>query len=240
MVHVAGAVIAPDRSAFHACNVLGTEAVVAAARAAGVRRLVHVSSLAAREPGLSDYGWSKAESERVVAASGLEWTIVRPPAIYGPGDMEMLELFRIAAAGLIMLPPGGRMSIIEASDLGRLLLDLVPAPGTAGRTFEPDDDHPGGWDHREFAQLLAAAVGRRALALPVPAAVLRLASRAEALIRPGRAKLTADRVRYFCHPDWVVSAPARPPAELWRPAIDTPSGLRATALWYREQGLLRR
>lgn len=240
VIHVAGAVNAPDRGSFHAHNALGTEAVAQAAEAAGVRRFIHVSSLAAREPGLSNYGWSKAESERIVSASRLEWTAVRPPAIYGPGDMEMLELFRMAAAGLVMLPPAGRLSVIEASDLARLLLELVPAAETAGQIFEPDDDRPGGWDHREFAKAIAAAVGRRALAFPVPAAVLRAASRAEGLIRPGRAKLTADRVRYFCHPDWVVSSGARPPLELWRPMIETPAGLRATALWYRERGLLRR
>jgi uncharacterized protein YbjT (DUF2867 family) len=240
VIHVAGAVNAPDRAGFHACNVAGTEAMLAAADACGVRRFVHVSSLAAREPGLSNYGWSKAESERVVAASALDWTIVRPPAIYGSGDMEMLDMFRLAAMGLIMLPPRGRLSIIEAGDLGRLLLDLVPSTETAGKTFEPDDGRPEGWDHREFAQLLTQAVGRRALILPLPAQMLRLASRVEGLIRPGRTKLTADRVRYICHPDWVVSPEARPPAELWRPLIETPSGLRATADWYREQLLLRR
>ena len=233
-----GGYTAPDRAAFHDCNALGTEAVVAAAEAAGVQRFIHVSSLAAREPGLSDYGWSKAEAERSVAASGLSWSMVRPPAIYGPGDLEMLELFRMARAGVVLLPPAGRLSIIEASDLARLLLDLVPARDMGGRIFEADDNRPDGWDHREFAQLLAAAVGRRALALPVPAAVLRLASRADTLIRRGRAKLTADRVRYFCHPDWVVRADARPPASLWTPAIDTAAGLKATARWYRERGLL--
>src|SRR5690242_13818617 len=125
VIHVAGVVNAPDRAGFVAGNVDGTQAIVEAAEAAGVRRFVHVSSLAAREPQLSDYGWSKAEAERVVEGSGLDWTMVRPPAIYGPGDMEMRELFRLAKRGFAFTPPAGRLSVIEVSDLGRLLLALT-------------------------------------------------------------------------------------------------------------------
>ncbi|PZP87386.1 MAG: hypothetical protein DI592_03700, partial [Stenotrophomonas maltophilia] len=71
-----------------------------AARDAGCRRFVHVSSLAAREPELSDYGWSKAAAEVLVKASRLDWVMLRPPGVYGPGDTEFLDLFRIARRGL--------------------------------------------------------------------------------------------------------------------------------------------
>ena len=64
------------------------------------------------------YGASKARSEELVRGSGLDWTIVRPPAVYGPGDKETLELFRMAKAGLILLPPKGRLSLIHVDDLG--------------------------------------------------------------------------------------------------------------------------
>ena len=66
-----------------AVNVGGTANMIDAARKAGVRRFIQISSLAAREPELSDYGRSKARAERLVAASGLEWTILRPPARMG-------------------------------------------------------------------------------------------------------------------------------------------------------------
>lgn len=65
VLHIAGAVNVPTREAFAAANIEGTRNVVEAARAAGVRRFVHVSSLAAREPDLSAYGWSKAGAEEV-------------------------------------------------------------------------------------------------------------------------------------------------------------------------------
>jgi len=238
VVHVAGVVNARDRAGFDAGNAAGTAAMLAAARAAGIDRFVHVSTLAAREPSLSDYGASKALAEDHVRASGLSWAIVRPPAVYGPRDREMLELFRMAARGIVLLPPKGRLSVIAAEDLVRLLLTLaIDRSGSV--TYEPDDGRATGWDHAGFARALGVAVGRRVLPVSAPAAALRIASRIEGWVRPGKAKLTADRVRYFCHPDWVSTPHARPPAGLWRPEVLTPEGLRRTADWYRREGWLR-
>ncbi|MGI4732702.1 MAG: SDR family oxidoreductase [Janthinobacterium lividum] len=236
-IHVAGVVNAPDRAGFAAGNAQGTAAMLAAAADAGVRRFVHVSSLAAREPGLSDYGWSKAEAERLVAASALDWTIVRPPAIFGPRDTELLELFRLARRRVVPLPPaGGRLSVIAVGDLSRLLLDLATTQALVRASVDPDDGRPDGWDHRDFARAIGDAVGARVVPLPLPGPVLAALSRIEGALRGPRAKLTADRVRYFCHPDWV--AHDRPPADVWVPQEDTPAALAATAAWYRGQGLL--
>ena len=58
------------------------------------------------------------------------------------------------------------------------------------------------------------------------------------LMRGKRAKLTPDRVAYFCHQDWVIDAAKRPPANFWTPQVPTAEGLAATAAWYRDQGLL--
>ena len=232
VIHMAGAVSARNRAAFEKVNTIGTEAVLKAAEAAGVGGFVHVSSLAAREPSLSDYGWSKAASEAAVTASAMEWAIVRPPAVYGPGDREMLELFRMAKRGFVALPPGGRLSVIAAEDLVRLLLDLVETPAP-GRTYEPDDGVEGGWSHEGFAHALGTAVGREVRTVAVPARLLRLGAAIDSTLRRGRAKLTRDRARYFCHPDWVVAAERQPPRDLWQAEIPTETGLKATADWYR-------
>jgi uncharacterized protein YbjT (DUF2867 family) len=238
VVHVAGLINAATKAGFEAVNVTGTLAVIDAARAAGVRRFIHISSLAAREPDLSDYGWSKARAERLVAASGLDWTIVRPPAIYGPGDRETFELFKMARRGLVALPPKGRFSVLHVEDLCRLILAVIGQADTIGETYEPDDGAENGWDHRHFARTLGRVFGKRAATIAMPKAVMQGAARVDRLVRRSRAKLTPDRVRYYCHPDWVVTAEARPPAALWRPAIRTATGLKATAEWYREQGWL--
>lgn len=235
VIHVAGVINAPDRAGFERGNVGGTLNMLRAARDTGVRRFVHVSSLAAREPDLSDYGRSKARSERMVAASSLGWTIVRPPAVYGPGDREMLEMFRMARRGIVALPPGGRLSVIAAEDLARLLLVAAVTPDMAGALYEPDDCRPGGWSHYEFAHALGAAFGRGVRPVALPASLLRFGAWADGVVRRRGAKLTPDRVRYFCHPDWVAGEPHHPPAGLWRPLVPTPAGLKATADWYRAQ-----
>jgi uncharacterized protein YbjT (DUF2867 family) len=234
VIHVAG-VINGSRNQFEAVNIGGTAAVIDAARHAGVRRFIHISSLAAREPELSAYGWSKAKSEKLVASSGLEWTIIRPPAIYGPGDRETLELFKMARRGFVALPPPGHFSIIHVEDLCRLILTVIDEPDTVAETYEPDDGRENGWQHKHFARTLSRVFGKRAATMAMPRAMLHGLSHIDRLVRRGGAKLTADRVRYFCHPDWVVTAERKPPAELWEPQIRTPSGLKATADWYLQE-----
>lgn len=237
VIHVAGVLNAPDAAGFEAGNVAGTANMLVAASRAGVDRFVHVSSLAAREPQLSHYGASKARSEPLVCASGLDAVIVRPPAIYGPGDRETLDLFRMAKAGLVILPPEGRLSLIHVDDLADLLLALATERPFTNGTLEPDDGS-GGYRHKEFAALLGQAVGRKVAAVSTPAAMLRLGARLDRLVRGSKAKLTLDRAAYFAHPNWVASPQATPPAQLWQAKIATPEGLKSTADWYRLQGWL--
>lgn len=242
VIHIAGVVNAPDRAGFEAGNAIGTAALTEAMLLGETRRLVHVSSLAAREPDLSDYGWSKAEAERYVRTSGLDWTMVRPPAIYGPGDAELLELFQMAARGFVLLPPGGRLSVIHVDDLAALLVRLAvdPVGPTRNAVYEVDDGRPGGWSHKDFARAIGAAVGRKSvLTLPMPSPLVRLGARIDRRIRGDRARLTPDRAAYFCHEDWVAAEAMKVPARLWTPAIAAEQGLAATARAYRERGLLR-
>ncbi len=241
VIHIAGVVNAPDRARFEAGNGTGTAAVIAAMKRAGVNRLVHVSSLAAREPDLSDYGWSKAQAEQHVTTSGLDWTMVRPPAIYGPGDAELLELFQMAARGFVLLPPGGRLSVIHVDDLADLLLTLASTDqATKAQIYEADDARPTGWSHTEFAHAIGQAVGKRSVCtVAMPSGLLRIGARIDRLLRGDKARLTPDRAAYFCHDDWVSNPSLQPPASLWTPAIPTPDGLALTAQAYRAKGLLR-
>lgn len=240
IVHVAGLTNAPDPAAFEDANVGGTERLIAAARSAKVRRFVFVSSLSAREPDLSVYGSSKAKAEKLVEASGLDWTIVRPPGVYGPRDVDYFEMFRSAKFGLVPLPPGGASSIIHVEDLARLLLDLVDASPALvrRRTFEPDDGRDGGWSHKELAKAIGRAVGRPVFAPHLPRTVLEAAARADRLLRGDKARLTADRVGYMTHPNWVARSNYKVPEAVWSPRIGGEEGLEATARWYRAQGML--
>lgn len=237
VIHIAGLTNNPDPAQFEVANVAGTAAMLDAAQQAGVDRFVFVSSLSAREPKLSAYGASKAAAEDLVGRSKLDWTTVRPPAVYGPRDTDMFELFRSARYGFIPLPPGGATSMIHVGDLAALLLDLVPSSAqTRRKTFEPDDGREGGWSYKEMAGAIGDAVGRPVFAPNLPAQLLRGAVGVDKLLRGGNAKLTADRVGYMCHPNWVVRSDRAVPTDVWKPSVDTRAGLKSTAEWYRDQG----
>ncbi len=260
VIHIAGLTNTPDPAEFEAANVTGTQNMIAATKEAGVKRFVFVSSLSAREPDLSAYGASKARAETLVEASGLDWTTVRPPAVYGPRDTDMFELFRSAKWGIVPLPPRGATSIIHVDDLACLLMTLATralhpstrslsgdnpggrvegAGGLARRkVFEPDDGREGGWSHKELAHAIGKSMGRKVFAPNLPANVLDLAATADKLLRGDKAKLTPDRVGYMCHPNWVVRSQKAVPAKLWQPRISGEAGLAMTAKWYRDEGWL--
>lgn len=238
VIHVAGVINARDAAGFEAGNITGTAAMLAAAEQAGVKRFVHVSSLAAREPRLSIYGATKAGAEALVSASAIPSAIVRPPAVYGPGDRETLELFKMAKRGFVLLPPEGRLSLIHVDDLGRLLLALTSPACPDQLLVEPDDGRHRGWSHEEFGQALGKALGCRVVTLSTPRPILNLCAQIDRLVRRDRAKLTADRVAYFCHPDWMVDPGRGAPEGLWLPEVETEQGLAKTVKWYREAGWL--
>ena len=236
-LHIAGVVNAPDRRGFEAGNIDGTLAIVEAAKQAGTKRFIHVSSLAATQPQLSIYGETKAKAEKIVATSGLDWTIIRPPAVYGPGDGEFLDLFKMARLGFVTMPPDadGRLSVIHVHDLCRALLALLPEQEDfTAQIFEVDDGKPGGWTQESFAKAIGSAMGKRVAAVGVPKSLLRLGAMADRLARGDKAKLTADRVNYFCHDDWTIDPQRRLPTQLWQAQIDTLQGLKDTANWYRQ------
>lgn len=231
VIHIAGIVNAPDRAGFDAGNVAGTAAMLAAAKAAGVARFVHVSSLAAREPQLSMYGASKAEAEALVRASGLDWVIVRPPGVYGPDDREMLDIYKLAARGLYIAPPG-RLSLVHVDDLARALLALADA-GPSRQLLEVDDGAAGGISHPEFARAIGTGLGRRVRVVPLPLSMLHLAARIGL-----SAKLTRDRANYIAHPDWVARGGNAALAGVWAPQVDLATGVADTIAGYRGKGWL--
>ncbi len=240
VIHVAGLTSTRNTSRFEAANVTGTANLIAAAKMAKTARFVFVSSLSAREPDLSEYGASKARAETLVKDSGLDWTIVRPPAVYGPGDKDMFELFRAAKFGVVPVPPKGSTSIIHVEDLARLLVALARTnPVASGQTYEPWDDNAFGYEHKELAKLIGKAMGKdQVTAAPLPATVMRLGAQIDGLFRGNKAKLTEDRVGYMLHPDWVCDMKKAPPISIWQAVWDGEAGLRMTADWYKEQGWL--
>ena len=253
--HVAGAIAATGEAEFLRCNRDGTRNLVSAAEANGTGRFVLVSSLAAGGPSphglplqgneaprpVTAYGRSKLEAERVVQASRLAWSIVRPPLVYGPRDREVLKVFRLVRFGIapVFGDGGQELSAVHGADLATALVAIAAAPAAVGGTYNAC--HPEVFTSAEFVAGVAAAMGRSVRVLRVP----RMAGRALLSITERVARfsgrptiLTADKANEFFQPAWTGD-----PAPLirdsgWHPAYDLRTGLDHTYQWYRKAGWL--
>lgn len=246
VVHVAGAIHAPDRAAFLAANAAGAARVAEAAARAGCPLLVHVSSLAARAPGLSAYAESKALGEQEALRRGdrLRVAVVRPPAVYGPGDRATLPLLRGLARGWLAAPAAprhARFSLLHARDLAALVVRLIDAHLASGTVVEPDDGTDGGYGWADLARLASDALGRKVRLVRVPRPALellaRLAERRAASVGTPP-PVSRAKVAELFHPDWVCRRGTLAGLDGWRPEVGFARGLPATLCWYRQAGWL--
>jgi nucleoside-diphosphate-sugar epimerase len=238
VIHLAGAIAAPDREIFFAVNSRGTEKIAKAAIAASVPRFIHVSSLAAREPDISDYGASKhAAEDALLTLKPAGLLIVRPPVVYGPGDRATLPLLGQLTRRTAFIPgrAQARFSLLYVDDLANFL--VAQATGEAQGRLEIDDGRPQAYGWPDLFEMAAESEGHRARPVYVPQWLLKGLAWPVARIGAAlklRVPLTPGKVRELYHPDWV----ARPTGPMPRDAIEFAEGFRRTIAWYREQGWL--
>ncbi len=241
VIHLAGVIKGHRLTDFVRGNVDGTAAMLLATHRAGIRRFLHISSLAAQAPHLSHYCRSKAEAEVLVAASGLDWTILRPPGVYGPGDRETLALFKAALGPVLPIPAGkSRISWIYVDDLCAAIVSALN-PVMVRQTVEVDDGS-GGISHRAFAAALTSAVGRRAKIIALPKQLLSplgYINQLRAGLSRQAAMLTTGKVREIFHPDWSVADTRLQKQTGWEPKVRLAEGLSSTMSWYRQHGWLQ-
>ena len=245
LVHCAGRTAACTAGEFEEVNVEGTRAVLAAAEAAGVRRFVHISSLAARAPDISNYAASKRAGEDLVrgGGGGRSWVILRPPAVYGPGDRATLPLIKQLTQRLAFVPgtTEGRASLIHVRDLAAAIAHVTLDDELSGSVYELDDGKERGYSWRELSAAAGEAEGHRVSCIFLPRQVVKLAGAVElALAKRGRRtpEVTPDKVSELYHPDWVCRNNLLQNQSSWHPSVNLVDGLRETASWYRQQGWL--
>ena len=256
VVHAAGVTNVRRLSEYFDVNTAGTERLWQAARETGVGRFLYVSSLAAGGPSrdgvvrdettppapVSTYGRSKLAGEEVVLDTGRvpgpAGVVVRPPAVYGPRDPDVLTLVRFARSGHFPMTLSGRReaSMVYATDLAdgmRLALEKGPAGGVYYLTDGAVHTLP------EVAAAMGKALGRKVRAVPVPRLVLTAAALGGEVwnrLRPTPATLNLDRARQFGAREWTASD-RRARSELgYRSQYDLERGLAETIAWYRHIG----
>lgn len=238
VIHCAGAVRGGSRADFDRVNEEGARRIAqAAARQTQIPRFLLISSLAARVPELSHYAGSKWRGECAVktTSNNLRWTVLRPPAVFGPGDRELLPLFQSIAKGFAPLPAGSgrRFSLIYVDDLAAAVVCWLSTDAGDGQTFELDDGAAGGYDWDKVldiaGRVLRDGAKVRRLAIPIP--LLNFA----ALTNLGASRLlgyapmlTPGKVKEITHPDWLCDNDSITRAIGWRPAVELEQGLCST------------
>ncbi|HTI68163.1 MAG TPA: NAD(P)-dependent oxidoreductase [Caulobacteraceae bacterium] len=243
VVHCAAAIKAQDAAGFMSVNRDGTARLAEVARRRSPEALfLLVSSLAARAPRVSSYAASKAAAESAAAAtlSPDRLAVVRPPAIYGPGDRETLTLFRAAASSPVLpvLSGPARTALIHVEDAAAQVAALAVRGG--GGSWALADDRPEGYGWREILQAAGVAVGRRPWLAPIPPSMLPGLNRATGVVGRlfgGCALMSDDKLGELMHPDWAVGR-AEMAAGLPPPRYDLATGFASAVRWYRAAGWL--
>ncbi len=256
IIHAAGGGMMRRPKDVYLSNVDTTENLLAAVEACGedLKRFVLVSSLAAHGPSSegapaaeldvpaprSHYGKAKLAAERAALryAEQFPVTVLRPPAVYGPGDTRMVSLFRWARRGVLPLVHAeGTTSLVYGPDVAEALVQLLTRPHPSGRAYFIEDGRV--YRRREMAELIAAAVGRRAKVVEIPRTALRAAGvlgEGFARARNHAVVLTRDKVADLDAAHTTCSARRLRDELGWAPSTDFGLGAQTTAEWYGAQG----
>ncbi len=264
LVHSAAAVtLDASWEVYHRVNVDGTANVLSAAARQGVRRALHVSTVAvyggaevARRDRVDEstptdgplkpeefYGRSKRGAEEVARRfqreGKLDVTVVRPDVIYGERDRAALpRLVRYVSLPVVLLVGDGRseLPLVYAGNVAQGIVRALTTPQASGRTYNLTNDFP--VTQRQFFELLAGSLGHRPRFIPIPIAVATgLAAGVEALtrLRGRRRPVVSQRhIAFMGHGNPFVSERAK--TELaWEPEVSHPDGVRRAIEWYLEE-----
>lgn len=246
--HLAGLTKAARTDDFFRVNAGGTENIVRAAlgAAGNLKRFVHLSSLAAAGPSrdgnplteealpmpVSEYGRSKLEGETIVLCRRHEMpvTVIRPPAVYGPRDVDLFVFFRMIKFGIIPHWGAGAYSFIHVHDLVRAIIQASRDERGAGEIFFVSD----GTIHttEEIINAIAASLQKRPLRVRMPRVAVSLIGMLAGML--GRVSIiNADKIREIRHPRWICDMSKIRATLGYAPAISLEEGVRWTADWYR-------
>ncbi|MDX2479016.1 MAG: NAD-dependent epimerase/dehydratase family protein [Desulfuromusa sp.] len=234
VVHCAGAVRGATLEQFKKINTEGVERLLQVAVEQRVSHFLLMSSLAAREPTLSAYALSKKLGEDILPRYNdkISWHILRPPAVYGPGDREMQPLLKLIKRGIIPMVgrKEGRFSLLYVDDLAEAVVCLLRSyRKNQGQCFELHDGHPDGYTWAQIAAIATHLNGKVPRCFSIPRGLLYIAGQiniAMAHLGHYQPMLTPGKVREIFHPDWVSNNTKITQALDWQPKILLQDGMK--------------
>lgn len=258
VVHIAGVTRAKRRSDFFTGNVEPTRSILSACKELGtVRQFCYMSSLTAVGPGvegkpvredspcrpLTAYGASKLKAEEVCRefAGDFPVVVLRPPAVYGPRDRDILHMFRWIKLGIMpVLGPSTKMlSMIYVTELARAVIAVLNAGPSISGTYFVGDDTP--YRYSDLVTITADLLGKKTIEFPIPGPILYAiagATQAVSWLLPQPSVVNIDKVRDLVTPYWTCET-AKIENELgFRTEIGAREGLQRTLDWYKAEGWL--
>ena len=230
VIYCAGSVRGRNAEDFSTANITGVKAMLQALeRSDSAIPFLLLSSLAASRPELSDYAYSKHAGEQLLKGTDLTWTILRPPAVYGPGDREMLPVLKMVRRGLLAHagPSDQRLSLLHVDDLVNAIVAWISAPQKCkDQTYAIDDGTPGGYNWMAIGE---AVSDKRFSMFKVPHVLLNSAAYMNLLLSRllGYAPmLSPGKVRELVQSEWLGNNTAFTEATGWRPKVDLKMGAR--------------
>jgi nucleoside-diphosphate-sugar epimerase len=252
VVHAAGITRACRTDDYHRINAEGTRRLAATAAKTGVHRFILIGSLSAHGPDtlskdgrdrpVSPYGQSKLEAETHLRSftGQMETVVLRPAAVYGPRDTDMLLLFKMARSGWLIFPPGpGLLQPVYAEDVARAALAAAVKKETSFGPFPVAEATQYSW--QDVVRGLEWTLGRSIRTVHLPVAFFRLAGRASewtAKFRGSAPVFDERRARDLALYSWACDPSDTENKLGWRAEVPLYEGLQRTARWYREVGWL--
>ena len=257
LIHNAGQVRTRTFEQMIAANVVTTRRVMEAAnRSSSLKQFVYLSSQAASRPSRRDelisesdpsapvtwYGQSKLLAERVIKAECQPaWTIIRPVPVYGEGDRDFLELFKLLKRGINFRIgfQDKQMNLIHSGQLCAFAELCLQNPNTFNQIIFASD----GQIHTQagFTALAAKLLGRPGFSLAIPVTLARLAFGAGELLDRATGKaglINTQKMKEILAPNWICD-PAKARTLLgWDPPAELEARLRSTLDWYQREGWL--
>jgi nucleoside-diphosphate-sugar epimerase len=167
--------------------------------------------------------------------------ILRAPAVYGPGDRELLRFFRMAKLGVITIPagPDRPLQLVHVKDLARGIVMAATHAGDAGGTHHIADAQA--YSFVDVCRLIGKAVGRNPKVVSMPAGIIELAAGASEMFArlSGRSTMfNREKVREVLAPGWLCETQSARNAFGFAAEIPLAAGVQSTAEWYRTKGWL--
>jgi len=238
VIHCAGNVRGKSKLEFLSINQGGTENLLTACKEQkNIQRFLLISSLAAKQPDLSWYAFSKHAAEQTLLSYKdhiPSSTVFRPTAVYGPGDKEIRPLLKGIKMGLLARPAAKtNFSLIHINDLVSAINLWARHPTAVNGVYELDDGTANGYNWDKLIDLAQQHWGKSVFSISVPIGLLKILANTNlkiARLLRYSPMLTPGKVREILYPDWVCDNSDLSTAIEWHPSIQLSQAMQDPSL----------